>query len=326
VKSHRPNEKGVIILEYNYILPAFARLFDLDKVARRYHLVLEPSWSGYCTPEVLTYSQYAFPVFVQAYEPRDAAFIQNLRANLIPVPTSTNWWVDHRLFRPLPDVAKEFDLIMIAAWGAYKRHHCFFHALRDLRVRGHRLRALLLGYPIGMSLKEILDQARFYGVEDQLEVHELVPYKQVNDFLNRAKINIMWSRKEGVNRAIIEGMFAGVPCLVREGFNYGYKYSYINEQTGCFSTERQLPDTILTMLENHARFNPRDWVMENMSCQRATAILSAKIKEVATKAGEPWTEDLTPKVNWLQGMGYWNPEDEGRFAEDIAYLTTTYRQ
>jgi glycosyltransferase involved in cell wall biosynthesis len=223
-------------------------------------------------------------------------------------------------------VAKEFDLIMIAAWGAYKRHHCFFHALRDLRVRGHRLRALLLGYPIGMSLKEILDQARFYGVEDQLEVHELVPYKQVNDFLNRAKINIMWSRKEGVNRAIIEGMFAGVPCLVREGFNYGYKYSYINKQTGCFSTERQLPDTILTMLENHARFNPRDWVMENMSCQRATAILSAKIKEVATKVGEPWTEDLTPKVNWLQGMGYWNPEDEGRFAEDIAYLTTTYRQ
>src|SRR5439155_5009614 len=75
LKSSRPNEKGVIVLEYNYIFPAFARLFDVARIAKKYHLVIEPTWSGYCTLDVLPYCQYESPIFVQAHEPRDAAFI-----------------------------------------------------------------------------------------------------------------------------------------------------------------------------------------------------------------------------------------------------------
>ena len=33
-------------------------------------------------------------------------------------------------------------------------------------------------------------------------------------------------------------MFAGVPCIVRQGFNYGYRYPYINGQTGCFAASQ----------------------------------------------------------------------------------------
>jgi glycosyltransferase involved in cell wall biosynthesis len=326
LKSARPGEKGVIVLEYNYILPTFARLFDVPRIAERYHLVLEPTWSGYCTLDVLTYSQYDFPVFVQAHEPRDAAFVDGLDANLVSVPTSTNWWVDHRLFRPLPGVKKDIDILMIAAWGRYKRHHRFFAGLRSLRRAGHRPHVVLLGYPINLSKDDILQEAQYYGVADQVEIQEYAPYARINEYLNRSKVNVVWSRREGVNRAIVEGMFAGVPCLVREGFNYGHKYSYINEHTGRYSTEHGLPEALLWMIENHQRFSPRDWVMANMSCQKATEILAERIRARALNDGEPWTEGLAVKTNELNGMLYWDPAERQRFEADYAYLATAVRK
>jgi glycosyltransferase involved in cell wall biosynthesis len=325
LKSPREGEKGVLLLQYSYTFPLFARRFDIEKVAARYHIVLEPDWSGFCDPNILSYSRYRFPVFVQGFEPRDAQFITGLGSNLVVVPTSTNWWVDHRLFRPLPGAKKEFDLVMVAGWGAYKRHHRFFRALSVLKRKGHRSRALLLGYPVGLTKDDLLREAAYYGLLDQLEFHEWVPYEKVNEFVNRAKVNIIWSRKEGVNRAIIEGMFAGVPCLVREGFNYGYHYPYINPQTGCFAAENRLPDKLLWMTENYRQFAPREWVAANMTCQRATEILSGVIARTAAARGEPWTGGLAVKVNKLHNMDYWEPEDAGRFGPDYQFLRSAIR-
>src|SRR5262249_39626937 len=153
------------------------------------------------------------------------------------------------------------DVVMIASWAKFKRHHRFFAALRTLRAAGATPRVALLGYPVDSTRAEIWTLARYYGVADQLDVREWAPPDVVTQYLNRAKVNGIWPRREGVNRAIIEGMFAGVPCIVREGFNYGYRYPYINDQTGCFSSERELPQKLLWMLDNYWRFSPRDWVM-----------------------------------------------------------------
>src|SRR5205814_9572199 len=101
LKSPGDNEKGVIALDYFFVFPLFAKLFDVREVAKRYHVVLEPSWAGLCEPDLLCYLAQDFPVFVQTGEPRDLAFLQRLNANLLPVPVAGNWWVDHRVFRPL---------------------------------------------------------------------------------------------------------------------------------------------------------------------------------------------------------------------------------
>src|SRR5437879_9782962 len=119
--------------------------------------------------------------------------------------------------------------------------------------------------------------ARDMYVHKHVEIYEWISPEEVNQQLNRAKVNLVWSRKEGVNRAIIEGMFAGVPCILREGFNYGYHYPYINSQTGCFSSERHLPEQLLWMIRNYHQFSPRQWVMANMTCQHATKIISEAI-------------------------------------------------
>ena len=59
--------------------------------------------------------------------------VGGLDSNLVAVPIAVNGWVDHRLFRPLPGIRKDVDVVMVACWGRYKRHHRFFAALRRLR-------------------------------------------------------------------------------------------------------------------------------------------------------------------------------------------------
>jgi glycosyltransferase involved in cell wall biosynthesis len=325
LKSASANERGVICLRYSYTFPLFSRLFDIERLAKCYRLVLEPSWSGYCNMDILCYSQIVAPVFVQAYEPRDAQFITCLSSNLVSVPLSANWWVDHRIFRPLSNMAKDTDIIMVAGWGDFKRHHRFFRALKKLRERNRVVKVILIGYPMGRTKDDIFQAAEYYGVSDQVEAYEWISQQEVNVLLNRSKVNVIWSRREGVNRAIIEGMFAGVPCILREGFNYGYPYPYINSETGCFSAEEELPDKLLWMIENHHQFAPRDWVIKHMSCQRATEILSEEIKGTALKSGEAWTGDLAVKVNGLHGMSYWDDKDLRRFESDYQFLASTIR-
>jgi glycosyltransferase involved in cell wall biosynthesis len=171
--------------------------------------------------------------------------------------------------KPLPNASKDVDIIMIASWAWFKRHHRFFSALSKVYSKGEKAKVVLVGYPTDSTRDDILSLAKHFGIHAQLELYEWLSPEEVNAQLNRAKVNVIWSRKEGSNRAIIEGMFAGVPCILREGHNYGYRYPYINSQTGCFASEEELPNKLIGMIHNYQKFSPRDWVLSNMSCQKA---------------------------------------------------------
>jgi glycosyltransferase involved in cell wall biosynthesis len=327
LKAPQKNEKGVIVVDYSFALPLLAKFFDIYQIAEQYYLVLEPSWSGYCDLDILCYAQYDFPVFVQSFEPRDATFIRHTQSNLIPVPTAANWWIDHRMMQPLPTIKKDVDIIMIASWARFKRHQWFFSSLRRLQQsKGEKPRVVLVGYPTDCTRDDIFMLAKYFGVHKQIEMYEWLSPEEVNQQLNRAKVNVVWSRKEGVNRAIIEGMFAGVPCILRDGFNYGYHYPYINSQTGCFASERHLSQQLLWMIQNYHQFSPREWVMANMTCQHATKIIGEAIQHIALEKGENWTQDLAVKVGYLNGMCYWDNSDMQKFEADYTFLQSTLKR
>jgi glycosyltransferase involved in cell wall biosynthesis len=326
IKSARERERGVIVTDYSYIFPLFAALFDIDAIARRYHIVLEPSWRGVCTPDVLAYSRFDFPVFVESIEPRDVAFINGLDTNLSTVPVAANWWIDHRLITPMPDVARDIDVIVVAAWSAVKRHWRLFRVLARLRKRGRRLRVALVGYPTDKTMADIQEEARYFGVADQIDFFERVALQDVARLFARSKVHVLWSRKEGANRAVIESLFADVPVVVRRGLSYGYEYPYINEQTGTFAGEEDLGDVLLDIIENRQRYRPREWAMNNMTCQRATAILEDAVRARALKSGEPWTTGLTVKTSRLETQGYWNPKDQAKFEPDYAFVKQQLRR
>jgi glycosyltransferase involved in cell wall biosynthesis len=322
IKPRLPGERGVVVIDYTYAFPIVAKCFDLEKLCRDYYVVLEPSWIGFCTPEILLYSRLTEPVFVATNEPPDISFLQRISPNFVPVQSQANCWVDHRVFRPNPSVIKDVDISMVSAWATYKRHAGVFAAMRQLRRRGVNLRALLIGYAGDGSLTrdQLYDQAKYFGVADQIEIQENLPIEEVTNQVSRSKVHILWSRREGFNRAIIEAMLAGVPGILRAGHNYGQHYPYITPQAGQFADESNLADVMLNMVEHHAEYRSREWVMENMTPQIATARLNQSIKRVALSRGEPWSSDIVVKTVRLQRALYWTPEDAARFVADYAYL------
>lgn len=324
LKSPSENEKGVLHLFYSYSYPLLFKLFDAPAIAERYHLVIEPSWSGFCDLNVLAMTALPHPVFVAALEPRDAAFLRTIAANLVPVPVAANGWVDSRVFTPLPGVAKDVDLVMVAGWAGYKRHWAFFRALSTLR-RTRQPRVALVGYRLDTDVDAILADAKAVGVDDLIDVHERLSPDEVNLVLNRSKVNVLWSRREGVNRAIVEGMAANLPCVLRAGFNYGYHYPYINAETGCYATDNDLPDVLGRMIEAHASFSPRRYFLGHLTPQISTKTLNDSIKAVATARGEHWTRDLTVRVSALDGLAYWDPADRQRFDDDYRFLASAIR-
>ena len=319
LQSPRNGEKGVLLAHYNHIFPLLARSLDLERVSQHYYIVLEPSWRGFAELDILSYARFPFPVFVQSVEPRDTAVLTDIGAPFVPVPLCANSWVDHRVFRRI-DVEKEYDLAMVAVLSAYKRHASFFAALSRLRRNGHRLRVLLLGGERQFTRAQILEQAAYYNVADQIDLVPDIPYDDVNAYINKARVHVLWSRTEGVNRAIVECMFAGLPSIVREGFNYGHRYPYINEHTGAFSTEQRLPATLLEMVEKSSHMAPREWALANLSCQRSTEILGETIASWCRTHGEPWTPRLAVKVTRLNIQKYWDDADRPRFEGDYAFL------
>src|SRR4029078_3315890 len=99
---------------------------------------------------------------------------------------------------------------------------------------------------------------------DQVETYERISQEDVSGLLARSKVHVLWSRRECANRAVIDAMMADVPVIVRDGLTFGFRYPYINDQTGRFVKEQDLGDAILDMIANRSRYAPREWILQNM--------------------------------------------------------------
>jgi len=322
VKAARAGERGVLIVDYSNVFPILAGKFDLHAIAERYTIVLEPSWTGLSQPDVMLFTRLKQRVFVQTMEPRDREFIEALGANLTVVPIAANWWVDPRTL-PDPPPTRDIDVIMVASWADWKRHWRFFRALAALRKRGHTFKVALVGYNYGWTRQDIEAQAEHYGIRDQVEIFERISTEEVWKLLLRSKIHVLWSRREGSNRAIIEAMTADVPVIVREGLSFGFKYPYINEKTGRFVRDGELADAMLDMITSRQRYAPREWIVQNMTCHTATDVLERQLQAAARAANDPWSGGIVRKTSGLDGQHYVNPADRELFADDYRFLEST---
>jgi glycosyltransferase involved in cell wall biosynthesis len=325
IKSPNHNEHGVIVVDYLYVFPLLIKLFDIQKIASKYYIVLEPSWSGYCTSEILLYYQFKFPVFIESAEKKDTSFIESMGHNLIPVPIAANWWIDHRLMPMDHHQSRDIDIIMIAAWAKYKRHYAFFRHIYELKKSHPFIKVVLVGYPLDRTKDDITTDAKITGIIDNIEIYENISSEYVAHLLCRSKAHVLWSRREGFNRAIIEAMFADVPVILREGFNYGDPYPYINTLTGCYANEYTLSGILDNIISGRTQYHPRKWVENHMTCHNATTILGNKIREYAINCGENWKTDLTVKIGGLGAQCYWTPSDYIRFNADYAFLESSIR-
>ena len=319
LKEPQGEEKGALIINYSYYFPLFLRFFDIKRVANKFNIILEPSWAGFCEENILAYTLVDAPIFLQVYEKRDKQFIEKLDSNIIPIEVGPSWFINHNNFVPPTSGERDIDLLMVAAWAKFKRHGAFFKAITPLVKSNPRLKIVLVGYPVDMSKEQILELATLHKVDHNIEVFEWITPQEVSALQKRAKVNVLWSKFEGNNRAIIEGMFCGTPVIMRKGHNYGEEYDFINPQTGDFADEDNFESVYERIVSRVNEMSPNSYVMQNRNCQVGTRIMSDTIKSYELSQGRPWRIDLDIKVNDLHGMAYLE-RDENFYASSYLVL------
>lgn len=287
-------KKGVLLITFTETFLFFHTCIDVERLLRYFRVVLEPSWSGYCLPEVLLWAQHKQPIIVEASEPRDRRFLQALGSSLIPIPIGASDWIDHRIFRPL-SLPKDYDVIYVANLSPIKRVHVYFRALKALISKGRSVRAALVLSSWGgakSTFEQLLD---LYALRDRIDVFMNLKQPNLNELLNRSKVSVLLSKKEGSNRTLFESMFADVPVLLLRD-NIGVNKDYINEHTGLLVSEEELPDAIERLGRMSQRLSPRSWAINNIAPEITTRVLQNLLDTRIPRDGAT-TSPLWIKVN-----------------------------
>lgn len=294
IKEQTDNEKGVLLIKFSETFSKLKRDFKVEQILQDYYLVLEPSYSGFCDPEILYFMAYRdHPVVVQAADQPDYDFITRLNSNLIPIRMGSSDWTNDRVFHPL-GIEKKYDIIMVALWGDIKRHYLLFDAVRKMHDPTYKI--CLCGGEWGRVQRDFEDMAELYGIRDQIDFYEKQPSTEVNKLLNQSKVSILLTLKEGANRALFEGFFADVPGVVLEN-NIGVNKNYFNDQTGVVVPDNKLTEALVALRSGYSSYSPRKWALEHISCEASTRKLEKLLTKIAASKGEKFTGPLAVKVN-----------------------------
>jgi glycosyltransferase involved in cell wall biosynthesis len=286
--------KGVLLVKFTETFRYLYHHIDIPSLLKYFHVVLEPSWSGYCVPEILFWTAHKEHVFVQASEELDRQFLCQINSNLVPMEFGASDWVDHRVFRPI-STPKIYDAVYIANLSPIKRVHIFISAVARATRQRPGFRSALVLSSWGGRRGEFEQLLKHYGVGDQITVLMNQPQERLNEILNQSRVSVLLSRKEGSNKTLFESMFAGTPVLLLRG-NIGVNKKYINDATGRIVDERDLVDALLAAADDQLPKHPREWAMKNISPEITTAKLQTVIARYDPHYSTAQTA-LTPKVN-----------------------------
>lgn len=314
LSSPTGSSKGVLLVKFTDYFKYLNEVFDLKKLAEDYILILEPSFSGYFDEDILCMLSNDIPMIIQAPEPVDLNFIRSISSNLYPIDIGANCWVDDRVFSPINGSTKKYDVIMVAIWADFKRHFHLFEAMSKCKKD---IRVALVGKPWTKSIEQIREEALFYGVIDQIDFFENISQKEINKLFNESKLFLLISKKEGINKAIIEAMYSGLPAFLLEGFNFGYKYEYINNKTGGFVKSDELTeflDNIDSMVHENS-FQPHEWIMANLSPKNTMQKLIGLLNHIENELSISINKDLHIKVNTPELNYYYEHSRESLSAD-----------
>jgi glycosyltransferase involved in cell wall biosynthesis len=118
--------------------------------------------------------------------------------------------IDAHRFRPVPEVRRDYDLIITAQLIPRKRIDLFLRIVADLRRRHPQIRAAILGDgPLRADLERLADSL---GIGEQVDF--LGFHQDTERYYNRARIFVLTSSAEGLSVAMMEAMCCGLPAVV----------------------------------------------------------------------------------------------------------------
>ena len=202
--------------------------------------------------------------------------------------------MDTNVFKPIPGLVKDFDVVMVAAFAPWKRHATLFQAMRKLRPR--RVRVALIGNQWEWTRAQFDEHIHRCGVEEDCTVFQGIAPEQVNEILNRSKVNVLLTKIEGGNRALF-GSIVGERTERCLQTHPGPRHADINPLTGVFADDVELADVLVQAIENYKTFQPREWYLKNSGYKNSSQKLNETLRRLALERGEHWTRDIVEKVN-----------------------------
>jgi len=211
-------------------------------------------------------------------------------------------FVDTEVFRPL-GVKRDYDGIQISSWDSFKRPFLF---IRGAALIPHR-RFLKLGHYShrGTHQREIalrnacLAMAKNLGANIEfpfgnIDSNEEMPQgkEDINMYLNRAKVGILTTKVEGINRFKMECLSANIPVLVPADASYPTK-KHINDETGLLfePTPKGLAEAIEYALSHLDKFNPREYVLKNTGINKSLKKLKEALRSLCERDGAEFIFD-----------------------------------
>jgi glycosyltransferase involved in cell wall biosynthesis len=288
-----------------------ARFFD------EYFLVGATSWSP---PDYASFANLAGlskdPIFMGLSNTADMRNYRLLEPVIRAVPLMACDWINPDLYAPRPQRDREIDILMVANWLPFKRHWLLFEALRRMDPK---LRVVLIGRNGGgRTASDIRDEARSFGVRQELELLTNIPVDEVAAYQCNSRIATLLSDREGSCVAVTECMFADTPVAMMQGAHVG-SMAHINRETGVLMRRGQIHTALEALLDRAERLTPRQWAIANISCQRSSSTLNGLLRDYCLSAQQPWTRDIMP-LQWRYVPAYMTDADEQAMQGGIARL------
>lgn len=317
IKNNICCRKGILIVTFTRTFSFYLRNINLEELGKYFHIVLEPSWSGYADPDVFAFMGRVDKVFIQASELQDRALLNSFPDDFVATSFGASDWVDSKKFSPIM-TEKKYDSIYVANTNPLKRVKRYLDAVKNIIASGlNEYTGCLICASWGGAEKLVAKMVSDYQLDKNIVLKFDLSTEQVVEALNQSKVNVLLSYKEGSNRSLFESMFCGTPviCLYE---NVGVNKSYINEHTGALIFDSMLEDTLIWMMSNYSYFSPRQWAIENISPEKTTEKLIKLINPLiaggdssAKEAQKVFLKINNPEVAYCDFVGL-RPKDYSR--------------
>jgi glycosyltransferase involved in cell wall biosynthesis len=319
IRGNEVVEKGALIVKFTETCGALYQLLDVHLLAEYFRVILEPSWVGYSLAELLVWCKLSPEkvVVLSPYED-DFEFLSRLDLNLVPIVLGPADWVDPETFKEAADSQKEYDSIYVANFDPLKRVDRYLRAVVRVTRLKSDFKAALVCARHGTARQEILDTIGWAQSRANVSFFTGMRQKDLNELVNKAKVNVLASLREGANKGLAEGLFAGVPALLIAECACG-NHRHINALTGRVVPDASLESALLWFSENYGDFSPREWAMKNISPSQSVRRLSETLREIEVGEGRAWTKDLYAKVN-MPELDYLDPHARRLLSERSALL------
>ena len=280
LKEPLGNDKGALILSQ-----VDSVVEQLPFVKDSFYLIERRGWRG------LNESKYADIKLVEDLSLWDETIKKFPKSICLDIGPAD--FVDISSFRPI-NIPKNYDGIQISHWTDFKRPEML---IRAGALIPHRNFLKLGHFEKGGTQEEYQYRDLNMRLARELNANIQFPFsdaetnkdfprnkEDMNIYINRARLGILTTKVEGINRFKMECLSAGIPFLVPNDTSYPTK-KHTNQETGAEfePTPEGLAKTIEEVLNNLERYNPRGYIERTTGKPIALAKLRGALEKVCER-------------------------------------------